>query len=136
MAEIITGAYLGNLRVELCHETSGLKITTAAPRDNNGDGSSFSPTDLAAASLGACMLTVMAIAAKSLSVDLTGMTMRVEKHMSQAPRRIASLPVEIHLPKTVAAEARKKLEEAALGCPVHRSLHPEVEAKISFSYDI
>lgn len=136
MAEIITGAYLGNLCVQLIHETSGTTITTAAPRDNNGDGSSFSPTDLAAAALGSCMLTVMAIGAKSIGVDLTGMTMRIEKHMAQSPRRIARLPVEIHMPKGISEENRRKLEEIARGCPVHRSLHPDVAAELSFLYDV
>ena len=61
MAVEITGRYVGNLKVELTHEPSGAVLTTAAPKDNQGDGSSFSPTDLLATSLGACMLTLIAI---------------------------------------------------------------------------
>ena len=41
MSVLISGKYLGAKKVELCHVESGMKITTAAPKDNNGDGSSF-----------------------------------------------------------------------------------------------
>ena len=32
------------------------------------------------------------------------------------------------------AEDRKKLETAALHCPVHKSLHPDIQTPIAFSY--
>ena len=35
--------YQGNLKVKARHDLSGKKLDTAAPLDNNGDGSSFSP---------------------------------------------------------------------------------------------
>src|SRR5690606_12104649 len=60
MGVVISGSYRGKKRVELTHEQSGSTIVTDAPLDNNGEGQSFSPTDLCASSLGSCILTVMA----------------------------------------------------------------------------
>lgn len=136
MSVIIQGKFLGNKKVELLHEPSGTKITTAAPVDNNGDGSSFSPTDLVAAALGSCMLTVMAIFADKNQIDLSGMRMRVEKQMNQSPRRIGRLPLTINLPAALSADDRTKLERVALTCPVHQSLHPDIEIPLEFIYDV
>lgn len=136
MAVEMTGRYVGNLKTEITHGASGVVIRTAAPADNHGDGSSFSPTDLVAAALGACMVTVMAILAARHDWDLTGSHWRVAKHMSSEPRRIGRLPVEIHLPATLDERARAALERAAHTCPVHRSLDPELEMPVAFHYDV
>jgi putative redox protein len=130
----ITGQYSHPLRMELTHAPSGMTIRTAAPRDNNGDGSSFSPTDLLAAALGSCMVTVMGILAAREAIPFDGVSFRVEKHMRAAPRRIERLPVSIQMPRGLSAEQREKLEAAALNCPVHLSLLPEIERDVKFEY--
>ena len=134
MAVQMTGRYLGGLKVELEHGPSGATIRTAAPVDNNGDGSSFSPTDLCAASLGACMLTVMGIVAERDGIDFTSCRFTIEKHMAAEPRRIGRLPLRIEMPAGLGAETRKKLERTAQHCPVHHSLHPDIEIDVSFVY--
>src|SRR3954468_16117258 len=134
MAVEITGKYIGNLKTELTHGPSGTVIRTAAPVDNNGDGSSFSPTDLAAASLGACMLTLIAMVGERDGIDLSGLSFRLEKHMAANPRRIAAIPVTIQMPAGLTPDQRKKLENAALTCPVHKSLSDEVERPVEFVY--
>ena len=135
MAVEITGRYTGNLKMELTHGPSGAHLKTAAPVDNRGDGSSFSPTDLVAAALGSCMITTMAIVAEREGIDFTTATFRVEKHMQNDPRRIGALPVVLHLPASLTPDQRTKLERAAHTCPVHRSLLPDVEKKVEFVYD-
>jgi putative redox protein len=136
MAVEITGRVTGKLKTEMTHGPSGVASRTAAPVDNQGDGSSFSPTDLVAAALASCMVTTMAIVAERDGVDFSGVTFRVEKHMSGDPRRIARLPVEIHLPASLPPAEREKLERAAHTCPVHRSLHADVEKDVRFVYDV
>jgi uncharacterized OsmC-like protein len=136
MSVAITGRYVGDKRVELGHGPSGAKLVTAAPVDNQGDGSSFSPTDLVAGALGACALTVMAIVAERSGLDLAGARFALEKHMSASPRRLGEVPVTIHLPGSLAARDRAKLEAAARACPVHASLHPDVKATLTFVYDV
>ena len=134
MSVEITGRYCGNLKVDLLHEPSGTAWRTAAPMDNQGDGSSFSPTDMAAASLGACMLTLIAIVGERDGIDLAGLAFRLEKHMQTSPRRIARIPVRIEMPAGLDEKQRAKLEKAALTCPVHASLAPWIDRPVEFLY--
>jgi putative redox protein len=134
MAVEITGTYEGNLKMELTHGPSGAKLKTAAPVDNKGDGSSFSPTDLVATALGSCIVTTMAIVAEREGIDFTTASFRVEKHMQSEPRRISRLPVEVHMPAGLSPDQRTKLERAGHTCPVHKSLLPEIDSEIRFVY--
>ena len=136
MSVTITATYIGSKKTELIHEPSGSSLVTDAPRDNGGTGIAFSPTDLVASAFGSCVLTTIAIVAERGGLNVTGMHMRVEKHMSTDPRRIESLPLTIHLPKHLLIHERQKLERAGLSCPVHKSLHPDIMADISFVYDV
>ena len=91
--------YLGDLRCEAVHAPSGQKLTTDAPVDNEGRGESFSPTDLLATSLGACMMTIMGIVARRHEIDLAGTRIQVLKGMSaDLPRRVARLEVVFTIP--------------------------------------
>ena len=133
---VVEGRYLGDLRCEATHGPSGAKIVTDAPADNMGRGEMFSPTDLVGTALGTCILTTMAIVGARRGIDLSSATFRVEKHMATDPvRRIGRLPVTIRLPASLDAESRTILERAAYTCPVHKSLHPDVAAPISFVYE-
>jgi putative redox protein len=127
--------YEGNLHCKAVHGPSGTELSTDAPKDNQGRGESFSPTDLVATALGGCMLTVMGIMARTLGLDIQGATASVEKAMTtSAPRRIDTLTVKIHIPGELSAENKLKLERAAHTCPVHKSLHPEVKVPIEFTW--
>src|ERR1700678_8426 len=125
--------YQGDLRCEAIHQPSGTHLNTDAPKDNLGKGESFSPTDLVATALGTCMLTLMGIAARSLKVDLKGTRVTVQKEMVVSPmRRIGKLAVKITVPAKLTDEQKQKLEQAALTCPVHKSLHPDVQTPVEF----
>ena len=127
--------YQGKLHCQATHTPSGAILETDAPKDNNGKGECFSPTDLVATALGSCMLTVMGIAARTLNVDLTGATATVNKEMVVVPvRRISKLAVSLHFPMQISDENKKKLEHAALTCPVHKSLHPDIAMTIEFNW--
>src|SRR3978361_845607 len=106
--------YQGDLHCKAVHGPSSTELNTDAPKDNQGRGESFSPTDLVATALGSCMLTVMGIMARTLDIDITGTTASVEKEMTPtAPRRIASLAAKIHVPRTFSPELQQQLERAA-----------------------
>ncbi len=129
----ITARYEGNLRCSLTHGPSGATILTDAPKDNQGEGAAFSPTDLVAAALPACMMTIMGIVAKRHGMDLTGMTAVATKEMVSAPmRRIGRVVTRITVPLPATHPQRQMLEQAAHTCPVHRSLLAEVDAPIEF----
>ncbi len=127
--------YQGDLHCKATHGPSGAELTTDAPKDNQGRGESFSPTDLVATALGTCMLTIMGIAARTLNIDIAGATAAVEKEMTATPpRRIQRLAVRIHVPHAPSPADREKLERAARACPVHKSLHPDVQIPIEFTW--
>jgi putative redox protein len=127
--------YLGDLHTEARHGPSGATFITDAPVDNQGKGEAFSPTDLVGTALGTCVLTIMGILAKRHDWDLSGTTVKVTKEMVTAPiRRIGKLTVEIHVPHDLPPDARRALEAGAHTCPVHKSLHPDIEAPLLFRY--
>lgn len=131
--------YLGELRTEAVHLQSGTTIITDAPTDNNGKGEAFSPTDLVAAALGSCMMTIMGIVARRDEIDLKGSQMEITKGMSaEPPRKIAKVEVKLSmLTGTELNDAEKaKLERAAHTCPVALSLHPDVEQAITFEWKV
>jgi putative redox protein len=130
----MTGIYKGEKRCALEHTSSKSKISTDAPKDNNGKGESFSPTDLTAASLGSCMLTVMAIAVEKEKFKLQGSEFEVEKHMQSDPRKIAQLKLKISVRTNLPKERRPWLEKIAHECPVRLSLHPDIKVEVEFIY--
>ena len=127
--------YLGDLHCRATHGPSGVSIETDAPKDNQGRGESFSPTDLMATSLGACIATIMGIVARRHDIDLRGMKVEVIKEMIQQPvRRIGKLSVAFAMPRALPPDQRELLERAARTCPCCLSLHPDVAVAVSFNY--
>ena len=86
-----------------------------------------------ATALGACMMTVMGIVAERHGIDLSGMQSETVKEMTkEPPRRIASLRTRLTIPLPADHPHRQLLEQAAHTCPVHKSLHPDIDAAIEF----
>jgi putative redox protein len=127
--------YEGDLHTTCVHGPSGSRLETDAPRDNEGRGERFSPTDLLATALGSCMLTTMGIVARRHQWKMEGARVEVEKHMTPQPvRRVGRLVLRFRMPAGLPAEARAPLERAAATCPVHRSLHPDVAVEAGFDW--
>ncbi len=132
----ITIDYQGDLRCHAVHGPSKRDLVTDAPVDNHGKGESFSPTDLVATALGTCMATIIGIVAKRKNLDIGGMKVRVEKHMSaDSPRRIVRLPVTIELPLPANHPERSLLVASAHGCPVAHSVHPDIDKPVTFVWN-
>jgi putative redox protein len=132
-AEII---YKGNLHTEATHVQSGTIIATDAPKDNQGEGAAFSPTDLLATSLATCIITTMAIVAKRDAIDIGDVKAEVIKEMESNPRRVVEVRVKITFSKEYEEKQRKILENAAHTCPVAKSLHPDLKQVIRFIYPL
>ena len=119
--------YLGDLRTESVHLQSGNKLITDAPTDNQGRGEAFSPTDLLATAFGACVLTIMGIAAKTHWFDIDGTEVETTKVMGTEPRRIVEFITTFKFPhNNYSAKHKKILELTAKECPVFNSLHPDI----------
>lgn len=126
-------SYEGDLHCSAIHVPSGNTLVTDAPLDNNGRGEAFSPTDLLATSLGSCMATVIGIVAKRKEIAVEGMNVTVRKFMSEdQPRRVKRLELDLEMPLPGSHPERKLLESAARGCPVHHSIHPDIEVVMNW----
>ncbi len=132
----VTAIYTGEKHCKAEHEPSKSIIETDAPKDNQGRGEKFSPTDLLATALGTCILTTMAIVAERDGQNITNSKISVEKEMSSNPRRIASLKTIIELPKSIPEDYREKLEKIAQACPVAKSLHPDIQIPVEIKYSL
>jgi uncharacterized OsmC-like protein len=124
--------YQGGLHTEALHIDSKTLIETDAPKDNQGLGEKFSPTDLMATSLASCKLTIMAMKAKTLGLEesMKGVTVQVQKVMTKTPpRKVQEIVLTFDwkgLDQKASAEQMEQLKQAALNCPVALSLSPEV----------
>lgn len=131
----IKSVYQGNLRTNMRHLQSGLEVITDAPVDNNGKGEAFSPTDLVAAALGSCMVTIMGIVAERDGVSLEGLSWEITKIMNAQPRKISEIVIDFHWKNPVNDPTMlQKLKNAAKTCPVALSLDPALKQTINFNF--
>ena len=77
----------------------------------------------------------MAIVAEKEGFAFESARCEVEKEMIPNPRRIGSLKTVITLPASLSQAQRIKMEETAKGCPVTKSLHPELAIPLTFIYE-
>ena len=132
----MTITYQGHLRNQATHVRSGNTLITDAPTDNHGKGEAFSPTDLLCTSLASCMITLMGIAAESKGIALEKVEAQIEKVMYSDPRRVGEIHVRIGIGDKGYTEREKAiLENAAMTCPVSKSLHPDIKQVIAFNYE-
>ena len=126
--------YIGDLRTVATHIRSGNTIETDAPVDNHGKGDRFSPTDLVATALATCIVTTIAI--KAPSINIMGAVCHVEKIMVANPRMIGEIVVTIDFPESgpYTDDEKHRLEDIAVNCPVHKSLHPDCKRTIIFNW--
>ena len=127
--------YNGELRTTCTHLRSASSFETDAPTDNNGKGERFSPTDLLATSLAACMITVMGIKARSMGFDLDGVKIDVLKIMKADPRRVGGIELGFHIPASLLNTDEKTkaiLKNTGETCPVMKSLHPDLEVRVDW----
>ena len=131
----VTAKYLGDLRVECTHVASGTKLVSDAPVDNNGKGEAFSPTDLCVTALASCAMTIIGIYGRTHDVDVTGTSIDIVKTMSADPRRIGKIEIIFDMPdREYSPRQKAAIERCAHTCPVHLSLHPDVEQVFTFNW--
>ncbi len=121
------------MRTEAKHSLSGSVIHTDAPKDHDGQGRDFAPTDLLASSLGTCVITIMGIEAKRRGWELGKIEIDVYKIMtSEGSRKIKTLVLEIYMPSEIDSQKYKILQRTAEDCPVKLNLQDSVDIKINW----
>lgn len=124
----ISGKYLGNLCSEFTHNPSGAKITV----DGNGNG--FSPIDLTATALGACMFAMMGYTAMSKEINLEGMTIEIDRVMADAPRRISEFNIIVNFTQEYTDKEKVVLQKAAETCPVKKTLSEDCKINVIMNF--
>jgi putative redox protein len=133
--ENIRTSYEGELKTTALHLLSGTVIMTDAPPDNGGKGEFFSPTDLLAASLASCMLTIMGQYAARENFSIDGTKAFVTKIMASEPRRIGAIKIDLYFPHDHYTGKQKIiLERTTRLCPVSLSLHPDIKQIVTLHY--
>ena len=131
----IKSSYLGDLRISSEHIDSGDLLKTDAPKDNNGKGTHFSPTDLLATAYLNCVITIIGIYCNQHGIEFDGCEGEVEKIMTDSPRRVGTLNLKIDLSRNEWDDSiRKRVESAGRNCPVAKSVHPEININLEFNY--
>ena len=129
----ISCKYLGDLHTEAIHSISGSVIYTDAPKDHDGNGKDFAPTDLLASALGTCLITIMGIEAKRRQWELGEINVHVYKTMtSKGPRKIKSLVVDIFMPHKLDSHRLKVLKNTAEDCPVKLNLEESIDIELNW----
>ena len=126
-------SYLGDLKCEARHLQSGKLIKTDAPLDHCGKGENFSPTDLLATSLGSCILTIMAIKARSNGWELENIYLNIEKIMTKnKERKIKQLIIDIYFSEDLSKDNLDFIKNASKDCPVTRNLSDSLDIQINW----
>ena len=127
--------YLGNLQTKCTHIKSGVEFVTDAPVDNNGKGSSFSPTDLVATALVSCMMTIIGIYCNTNNIKFTQGTAEVNKIMTSNPRRIGALEIDMDFRGNNWTEAeQRQVKNAGENCPVVKTIGADVDVTFSYQF--
>ena len=135
MSHTIENKYIGNLRTSSKHLKSGNNVVTDAPKDNNGKGEAFSPTDLVSSALCSCMSTVMGICANKGNFSMPNSTAKITKIMGVDPRKISEIMIKFTFEKSELTDAQKnKLISIAKNCPVAKSLNPDIKQNLTFKF--
>ena len=121
------------MHAESKHTLSGSFIKTDAPKDHDGEGNDFSPTDLLASALGTCVITIMGIEAKRRGWEIGEIKIDVYKIMTlEGPRKIKSLILEIFMPSDLDSHRFKVLQNIAEECPVKLNLEDSAVIELNW----
>ena len=121
--------YEGSFSTKILSFSGEVECITDAPKEHGGKGERLSPTDIFAASLGSCVVTILAIHAKKMEVPFDGVKATVEKKATPTGS-ISEILVEVHYPGVLSKEIKEKLENAAKHCPIHQCIDSKIKQVI------
>ncbi len=94
-------------------------ITTDEPERLGGTDTAPAPHELLAATLAACVSTMITVYARSRDWNLRELRVNVSYDSDATPRQVLTT---IHLPEGLSDDQIKRLERVAETCPVKRAL--------------
>jgi uncharacterized OsmC-like protein len=81
------------------------------------------------------MITIMGVAAGAYNFSIDGTTAEITKIMSDNPRKVSEIQIEIKFSKNNYTEREKKiLKNISKTCPVGLSLHPDLKHNVKLIF--
>lgn len=128
----ITIKMLEKEKCAITDQHSGAEILTDAPVEWGGKGRALSPTDLVAAALGSCVLTILESVFERNDYDPKKIMVKVGKELVDNPFAIKSLSARISYPDELEVSFKQKALAILEMCPVKNAIHPGIEISVSF----
>lgn len=92
----------------------------------NNPREDVNPGEMLAASLGACMMTMVGFMAEKHGDNTLGTTLEVLPKFDEKHSRVVSFELTFVFPATLTAEQKEKYAKLAQSCPVHNSLREDI----------
>lgn len=92
----------------------------------NNPRQDVNPGEMLAASLGACMMTMVGFMAAKHGEDAQGTFVEVSPQFDEKHSRMTGFGLVFHFPAHFSPEQKEKYAKLAQGCPVHNSLREDM----------
>jgi len=91
------------------------------------------PSELMVGALGACIGKAIARYCQTIKCPSEGIELYLAYQFADNPRRVASITIDLELPKDFPAERRKAISKVIHSCPCHNTLKnaPEIDLEIN-----
>ena len=97
----------------------------------NNPREDVNPGEMLAASLGACMMTMVGFMAAKHGDNAQGTVVEVHPQFDEKHTRIAGFELAFHFPAHFTQADKEKYAKLAQGCPVHNSLREDMTYKVT-----
>lgn len=97
----------------------------------NNPRQDVNPGEMLAASLGACMMTMIGFKAAKNGDNAEGSTVQITTQFDDKHSRIIGFELVLHLPDSFTAAQKEKYAKLAQSCPVHNSLREDITYQIT-----
>jgi uncharacterized OsmC-like protein len=108
----------------------GAENRQAVRTEYNEPRGNMNPGELLAASLGACMMTMVGFLAARRKESVAGTQVHVEPSFDEKHSRITAFTVTFVFPDTLTQTQKDFYANAAQSCPVHNSLKEDISYKV------
>ena len=111
--------------------TSVLEVKKPLHTAFNNPREDVNPGEMLAASLGACMMTMVGYMADKHGEDASGTSVEIHPQFDANHTRIVGFDITFVFPSTFTPDQKEKYAKLAQGCPVHNSLREDMVYNIT-----
>lgn len=114
---------------------SPIVLHTDASAQSSAAGKAYTPVDMLVTSLGACMLSIMGMAARNHGVSIDGAEATMAYTQDAITHAVKTVTATFNFGGMTLTDTEKNiLRAAARACPVGSSLNPNIEKTLNFEF--